>query len=179
MDIDALYQEIENHFTHYQNSLKNYNESDFQTKKAEDIWSLAQMYEHLFTSSLFFLKLIKLCTNETPPAKKEGEKTDLGVKAFEYNSFPPIKIKVPEKWRGLVPEGKEISFYKENFSSLLAKIKEYSTRVKAYQGDFKMSHAAWGMLTAAEWYQTLEMHLRHHKRQQGELENFIAEQNAV
>ncbi|WP_026998896.1 DinB family protein [Eisenibacter elegans] len=153
----------------YIQDLDRYTDEQFAYKSADKVWSLGQMYEHLIQSSKFFVIQLKSCL-EQKNGSTEGERNEHGDKAFQYNSFPPIKIEVPEAWRGPDPEAKDRAYYRTALQSTLDYVSKLEERVAQNDGQYKTRHVFWGMLTAQDWYQIIGMHLKHHNRQQTELE---------
>jgi hypothetical protein len=167
-EICQAYQELI--FT-YQEALKQYSEADFQIKKAKDVWSLGQMYEHLQTSHSFFIYQVKNCL-EQRKGQIGGEKTEMGENIYKYGTFPPIKVTIPEKYRGPEPVAKPLNEYAAILETMQADFQALVEPLEQNSGDYKTTHARFGMLNALEWYKSAEMHLRHHLRQKQELEEF-------
>jgi hypothetical protein len=157
---------------HYHKALDTYSETDFLAKQAAEVWSLGQMYEHLTTSHSFFIYQVKNCL-EKRKGELGGEKTDIGKNIYQHGTFPPIKVSIPEKYRGPEPVARAISEYKVIFEQMKTDFTALVDKISADEGEYKTSHARFGMLNALEWYQNAEMHLRHHLRQQKELEEFV------
>ena len=141
-----IYEHLERVVKGYQEALDRYSDEQFTHKSAEDVWSLGQMYEHLVLTSNFFFLANTLRCLEQRKGQWGGEKNKYGDNIFEYNSFPPVKIKIPEAVRGPEPVAKTRAAY----GPLLEKV-----------------------LNAREWYHNMEMHFKHHLRQQAELEGIL------
>jgi len=158
----------------YIQEVERYDDQQFNLKKEETTWSVGQMYEHLVSSAynLFFRKIKACLTHQY--GSLEGEKNKDGMKLFAHGSFPPIKIAIPEAWRG--PQN--IAHPRLEYTTLLANFltdtKQLGQEVAKDDGTYKTNHPVLGMLTAIEWYQLLEMHFRHHLRQKEELDAYLA-----
>lgn len=157
----------------YINDLDKYSEEEFQRKPAEMTWSLGQMYEHATNSALyFFMKRAQYCM-EQRNGQIGGEKNEYGEKQYKYNSFPPIKIKIPDALRGPEPIAKT----RDEYRTILEKIKTeslpLSEKIATDPGEYKCLQPAFGWLTAQEWFQLMEQHFRHHLRQKKELEEWL------
>jgi hypothetical protein len=155
----------------YQKALNQYSEVDFQRKKAQDVWSLGQMYEHLHSSHSFFIYQVKNCL-EQRKGQIGGEKTETGENIYKYGTFPPIKVTIPEKYRGPDPVAKPVAEYAEVLETMKTDFQALLEPLEQDLGAYKTQHARFGMLNALEWYKSAEMHLRHHLRQKQELEDF-------
>jgi Domain of unknown function (DUF1338)/DinB superfamily len=154
----------------YKNALASYSEQEFNHKQSHEIWSLGQMYEHLITSAnFFFLKNIKYCL-EQRNGQIGGEKNGWGENVFKYNSFPPIKAKVP----GNAPDpvAQPIENYEIIFEKIIQQLENQEDAIEADTGEYKTSHPVFGWHNAKEWLQSFEMHHRHHLRQKAELEQY-------
>jgi hypothetical protein len=168
------YAKLEQTVQHYIRELEQYDDQLFNVKRDETTWSVGQMYEHLLSSAynLFFRKINACLTHQH--GSLEGEKNKDGVKLFAYGSFPPMKIQMPEVWRGPQPIALPRQAYATALVNFLADVQQLGEEVAKDEGAYKTNHPALGMLIAKEWYQLLEMHFRHHLRQKKELDAFLA-----
>jgi hypothetical protein len=174
MDTADTYPKLEQVIGIYLEGLNDYSEEQFHYKPNEDTWSIGQMYEHLLSSSYqLFFKKIDACLHQQY-GSLEGEKNSDGVKMFSYGSFPPIKIKMPEAWQGPQPVAKPKDSYVAAMKQFLTDAYHKGEEVAGDTAGYKTKHVVLGMLTAAEWYQLLEMHYRHHLRQKKELEHLLS-----
>lgn len=157
----------------YLNSLGEYTDEQFAHKEADDIWSLGQLYEHLVVSANFFFLANTVRCLDKRKGQEGGEMNANGDNVYSYNSFPPIKVKIPgSDDKSAQPEAKEKGDYVGSFTKMLADVDAITERIAADEGTYKTHHVAFGWLNAIQWYQMLEMHHRHHHRQQAELEGF-------
>ena len=158
---------------HYLSALDRYTDEQFAAKPADDEWSLGQMYEHLYlATTYFFLANTKRCL-EKRKGQEGGEMNDNGRNIFKYNSFPPIKIKMPEVLRGPEPVAKDRTAYKTLFKETLQDGLQLADALHGDDGNYKTLHPALGWLNAREWLQSAEVHARHHLRQQAEREQWL------
>lgn len=172
---NEIFEQLSNTLTHYITSLDGYTDAQFAHKSAEDIWSLGQMYEHLIVSGNFFFLANTLRCLEQRKGQIGGDKNQYGDNIFKYNSFPPIKVKIPEPLRGPEPVARNRQAYRPLLVKLLADAQQMLAPVAADAGDYKTMHPALGWLNAHEWFHSLEIHHRHHLRQQKELETLISQ----
>ncbi len=164
-----IIQELNDLLDTYKSGLDSYSEEIFTFKTNEDTWSLAQMYEHICSSSQkFFLANTKRCL-EQRNGQEGGEPTEHGLKLMDFGAFPNIKIKVPEAVKSEV-----IASHKESYYEAIEIIRESANKmeaaVEADGGNYRISHPIFGFLNAYQWFLNLEMHTRHHLKQKIELE---------
>jgi len=170
MNLSEVSQKCSEHLNSYLERLSSYSPALFGYKSDESTWSLAELYEHLIISSTFFLRQAEGCLREEK-GSFEGEKTEQGKQIFALGGFPPIKIKPPEKYKAAVElVAKENTYYQTAFQSLLDYLPKVQKAIEEKPTEYKREHAIFGMITAPEWVWCLETHLRHHFRQQKELE---------
>lgn len=173
MDPQEIFADISITVKHYLDQLNTYTEEQFNYRSAEGSWSLGQMYEHLALSSfMFFLANTKRCL-EKRKGKEEGAMNEHGRALFAVGSFPAIKIKMPEAVAH-VPVARPLAIYKEELQRIVIDAQAMIEPLSQDTGQYKTYHPVFGWLSANEWYKMLEMHLRHHLRQQAELESALA-----
>jgi hypothetical protein len=169
--------EMKEAFTTVQNAyilaLDRYTDEQFGAQPSEMEWSLGQMYEHLYGANIyFFLANVTRCL-ERRKGQEGGEMTDTGRSIFSYNSFPPIKIKVPEAVKGPEPVARDRAAYRILFSESLMKGLALADALAQSESNYKTLHPVFGYLNAWEWFQACEIHARHHLRQQQEREEWL------
>ncbi|WP_428657863.1 DinB family protein [Runella sp.] len=168
-----IYESLEKTITGYINALDGYTDEQFSYKPAEDVWSLGQMYEHLLLSANFFFLANTLRCLEQRKGQLGGEKNQYGDNLYKYNKFPPVKLKIPEVLRGPEPVAKSMDAYRIAFPKVLEDAKKLIEPVTKDAGQYKCIQPAFDWLNAHEWYHLMEMHFRHHLRQQAELEAIL------
>ncbi|MFB0946803.1 MAG: hypothetical protein ACI9V1_001700 [Spirosomataceae bacterium] len=157
----------------YLEALGTYTDEQFAHKEADDIWSLGQLYEHLVVAANFFFLANTVRCLDKRKGQEGGEMNANGDNVYSYNSFPPIKVKVPGSAdKSAQPEAKEKGDYVGSFNKMLADIDALTDRIVEDEGTYKTHHAVFDWLNAKQWCQMLEMHHRHHHRQKAELEGF-------
>ena len=135
------------------------------------------MYEHLVVSAnYFFLKNIKYCI-EQRNGQIGGEKNANGENVFKYNSFPPIKVKVPGG--GPDPIAQNKANYEELFEKIIHQLETQAAVIESDNGEYKTFHPIFAWHNAQEWLQSFEMHHRHHLRQKADLERYLTENSIV
>jgi hypothetical protein len=168
MTTQETYISLDSSIIEYIAELDNYSEAKFGQQPAEGVWSVGQVYEHLFQAARLFFFNIKSCLNKENGAS-EGGKNENGQKMFALGSFPPIKIKKPKEFGNSEPTAQSLNSYKEIFEGVLSKAESIQSAVAQDDGSYKVAHPILGLLTAQEWYTMMEMHFRHHRRQITEL----------
>lgn len=177
METKVIIETLKNLLNSYKVALLGYSNEQFNFKQADDIWSIGQMYEHLIMSgNFFFMKNIKYCLGQRN-GETGGEMNENGKKVFSYNSFPPIKVKVPGGGPQPVAQAKEL--YASAFDLLVAQLNSQVEKIENDPGDYKTQHPVFSWHSAKEWLQSFEMHHRHHLRQKAELEGYLTEKAIV
>lgn len=170
---NSIYIDLEKLIEQYISKLETYSPQEFAHKTDESTWSLGQMYEHLIISNSFFYYQINNCFSQRK-GQIGGDKNPTGENMYQYGSFPPIKIKIPEAWKGPEPIAKAKQEYTKLLQTELEKLNLLITPLQNDSGEYKTFHAACGMLNALEWYKMAEMHLKHHLKQASELETLFS-----
>lgn len=126
-------------------------------------WSYAEVFSHIFSSNIICIQAIEKCIKGS--AISSGESLSFPVKlVFFFKRFPPGKFKVPDRLKEQV---KKIS--KEEAHELITKFKDelsqITPRVGSADPDQKLKHPRLGLLNAVKWYEFIDIHTRHHKKQ--------------
>ncbi len=157
----------------YISALDRYTDEQFVAKPDALEWSLGQMYEHLYgANTYFFLANVKRCL-EQRKGQEGGEMNANGLNIFKYNSFPPIKVKVPDAVRGPEPVARSREEYKVLFEETIQQGLALGEAAAGDPGTYKTQHPVFGWMNALEWFQGTETHARHHFRQQKEREEWL------
>lgn len=169
--------EIKENYTatmqHYLWALDQYTDEQFAAKPSEHEWSLGQIYEHLFTANTYFFQAnVKRCL-EQRKGQEGGDMNDNGRNIFKYNSFPPIKVKIPAALRGPEPVARTREAYRSMFQESLQNGLALADAIREDSGVYKTLNPTFGWLNAEEWFRVGEMHARHHLSQQKEREEWL------
>ncbi|UQZ37424.1 hypothetical protein C2I18_07775 [Paenibacillus sp. PK3_47] len=155
--------------THYARGLNSLTPE--QLKQREDgEWSLGQMYVHLIQSALHMhLRNAEGCLTGSGSGEPSAGKTPAGITAFAQGEFPPVRIRVPDspQYTPAQPESKEE--LAEGLSRVSREMKNMAGRLLETKSSGVIVHPGFGELDAAEWYRLVEMHYRHHLRQEERL----------
>ena len=173
MNTDELKSAFSSTLRAYISALDRYTDEQFMAKPADTEWSLGQMYEHLYgANTYFFLANVKRCL-ERRKGQEGGDMNASGLNVFKYNSFPPIKVKVPDAVRGPEPVARSKESYKALFEEIIQQGLPLADAAVADPGTYKTLHPIFGWMNAREWFQGIETHARHHFRQQKEREEWL------
>jgi hypothetical protein len=168
--------ELKERFQSYFEALNEVTEAEFNYKESEEIWSLAQMMEHVHGSGYtFFLANVNRCLEQIK-GQIGGELTDAGSYIMYKNGFPPAsKYKHPNHKKGTTPElvGKEVAHYKKEMPALLEALLVTIPDIEKDAGEYKTQHFVFGMMNAEQWLRNTEFHIRHHIVQMNELRAYF------
>ena len=174
MNIPSLQTSLEATLEHYKDALMRYDDAQFYFEPAGGGWSLGQMYEHVTASGLYYFPKRIGYILESRNGQVGGELTDIGRQVLAAGSFPDARLQIPEALRGPEPVARTRSEYAELLDGIAETARRLAPLAAANAGTYKIYHPPMGFLSAAEWYQLLEMHTRHHLRQQQRLETAYA-----
>lgn len=157
----------------FREDLDGYTERQLRYRATEDIWSIGQMYDHIIVVAEEYADEIERClaSNE----KQSLGKTDFGERLFQAGGFPPIKIRLPDEMNQPPNNTDRRETLERRIDELSARLKRLEPLVRSANPDVKAHHGGFGWLTAQEWYELIEMHTRHHVRQQADLERHLTE----
>ncbi len=131
-------------------------------------WSYAEVYSHIFDSSLLSMMAIHNCI------KGQGTKgpTLFKVKlVLLWGKFPSgKKIKAPEKIESRV---KKISIEAANqlITDFEVMFEKQFNFIKTADPSVKVKHPVLNLLNAKQWVRFIEIHLKHHLKQLERIEN--------
>jgi hypothetical protein len=173
--MELLKKKLEDTFQVYLDGLIDYSKEQFEYNESEEIWSLAQMNEHVLSSGYtFFLANINRCL-EKRKGQIGGDLTETGSYILFKDGFPPkTKYKHPEHQKNKGPGiiGQSLEFYIKGMPELLAALLETIPEIVKDKGEYKTQHFLFGWLNAKQWLQNAEYHIRHHINQKGGLVGF-------
>lgn len=170
--VQGIFEALKKDFEPYLLSLDGYTDEKFQYKHDAGTWSLAQMYEHICSSSVYFFMANVVRCLEKRKGQEGGEYNQYGANIFKYNGFPPMKFKVPGGESTPEPIAQSKEMYRERIEEIIDNASLFVDKIAADEQTYKTEHPVFGWLNALEWFQNLEMHTRHHLRQKAELEAF-------
>jgi hypothetical protein len=153
--------------------LGKYGEDEFVREPEGGGWSIGQVYFHLVNGTRQYqLRQVALCLEGKWTVVPGGKKFP-GKVIFALGSFLPVRVTVPpsETYTPKQPAG--IASMKAGLDGLCQAMRETAPRIAAAAPDMKAAHPILGFLNAAEWYQLIEMHFRHHLRQKRRIDRLL------
>ena len=131
-------------------------------RPAEGAWSLGRMYLHLIDDTHFYVGQMKTALTNTDHS--DGKMSESAKIMLVNNAFPDALLTNPSN----TPDGRQPASKAALAEGLLAIQAEVNGLLSAH--DFtaakgKAEHPGFRYLSALEWLQFAEMHLRHHFRQ--------------
>ena len=158
----------------WRSSLEHYSEEQFSRKPDGNGWSIGQVYNHLVGGTRRYqLRQIAACLDGKGTHNGEG-KTISGMIVFALGRFLPARIKVPPSDAYTPKQPGGIQEIRAGLHHLIEAIREAGKALEGATEIQKTRHFILGALNAREWYQLTEMHFRHHLRQKGRLDQFLA-----
>lgn len=155
----------------FKNDLNNYTSEQLQHIPEKGVWSLGQMYDHIIVVALEYLDYMESCAALNK--EQAHGKTRFGEQLMREGGFPPIKIRLPDEMNAPPNNSDSKEVLKDRLEEVIQRLTQWESKVDAVNPNFKVKHGGFGWLNAREWYDLVEMHSRHHLRQQRELENLI------
>jgi hypothetical protein len=151
-------------------ALQHYSIDDLTTKPAPTSWSMGQLFNHLISETQFYISRIEVCVVTNRNSDKEM--TSEGKEMFLNNSFPDERLQgAPSNSRILQPKNKEELV--EEFIDLGRAMNSAAVLMKETDFNGKAKHPGLGYLSASEWLQFADMHMRHHLRQKKRIDEFL------
>lgn len=174
MDIDNIYKRYANSTQNWINDLNAYTNDTFIMSPAEGQWSVSQVYDHLARVTEKCVNNAKLC------AENHGEigRSGFGAAIFSLmGSFPPVRMIIKKIPIGLenvyLPKQISKEQAREELEIALQCMNDSLDAVKLASTKHRVKHWAGGWFNAHQWYQSAEMHIRHHCRQKKRLDKFL------
>lgn len=159
-------------FLQYRQDLEQYTTRQLSYKHDPETWSIGQMLDHLIVVSHEYLDELHACIQ----AEKKDDsykKTVFGEQLFQQGGFPPIKIQLPPELNAPPNNTNTREELENRLDELLSRMSASEHLLSKATAEQKTHHGGFGWLNAREWYDLIDMHARHHLRQQTELEQFI------
>lgn len=159
-------------FLQYRQDLEQYTTRQLSYKHDPNTWSIGQMFDHLIVVSHEYLDEIQVCL-QTEGRDASHQKTPFGEQLFRQGGFPPIKIQLPPELNAPPDNTNTREELEGRLDELLSRMSTSERLLSKATAEQKTCHGGFGWLNAREWYDLIDMHARHHLRQQEELEQFI------
>jgi hypothetical protein len=153
--------------------LDTYDDEQFSRKPDEESWSIGQVYSHLLRSANHFqLGMIDQCVSGTAEQTEEGM-NEPGQAVFEQGGFPNRPIKVPASPGYTPPQPESIDEVRAGLASLDIRMRQTMPLIAGANPALKSRHPFFGMMNAAQWYELVGMHFRHHLNQKARLDAWL------
>ncbi len=159
-----LMQGMEEEIAWWENELTKHSAEDLLKGYDENSWTLGQVYWHVYMSASFFFKMGGRCFSAE---KTEAPLTDEGVELFKTNSFPAVKIKVPERFAHVPNQPADLDEIRKGLRLDREMALALAERLPDMDPDRKLEHAIFGWINAEQWFRVAILHFRHHRRQKG------------
>lgn len=159
-----LMQRMEDGIAWWENELKKYDADDLLKGYNEHSWTLGQVYSHVIMSAAFFFKMGRRCFEAE---HSDGPLTDYGVDLFKTESFPPMKIKVPERYAHVPRQPEDFDELRKGLALNRTMARALAERLPDMDPDRKLEHAIFGWINAEQWFRVAILHFLHHRRQKG------------
>ncbi|WP_426449793.1 DinB family protein [Paenibacillus sp. S-38] len=172
-----ILQDLELLIGQYEEALGRYSPEQLHRQPAPEAWSVGQVYTHLLNTA-FHMQLRAVAACRDGAGQSDGAKTEAGEAVFRLGSFPPIKIAVPPTDTYTPANTEEVDSLRARLEKLKAEVGAIEPQLAAIPEDRRVPHPRLGALNALEWFSLVEMHFRHHLRQQQELDAFLGIQGA-
>ncbi|AEI45815.1 DinB family protein [Paenibacillus mucilaginosus] len=161
----------------YEEALGRYTPEQLHRQPSPEAWSVGQVYTHLLNTAFHMqMRAIAACRNGE--GQPEGSKSEAGEAVFRLGAFPPIKIAVPPTDAYTPPNTEEADSLRARLEKLRGECREVEAQLAAIPADRRVPHPRLGAMNAVEWFALIEMHFRHHLRQQRELDSFLGLESA-
>lgn len=152
------------------NALQRYSLSELLDKPSPSMWSLGQLYNHLISETLHYISRADICLSSNRNARKEM--TVDGKEMFRNNSFPDERLTGPPS-NAQIPQPVSKEVLISQFMRLKKAMNDRAALMKKSAFCGKAKHPGLNYLTASEWLQFADMHMRHHLRQKKRLDDYL------
>jgi hypothetical protein len=147
----------------YEKLLGSVSEEAFIATPRNGGWSYAEVYAHIFNSNMTCLQAIEKCIQGNAIESSDGLSFPVKL-VFFFGRFPPGKFKVPDRLKDQVKKIIKTEAHEliRRFNDELSQI---TPKVDSAKPDQKVKHPRLGLLNAVKWYEFIDIHTRHHKKQ--------------
>jgi hypothetical protein len=171
MDTEKLQKQTDQVIDYWIAEVKGYNYDQLIAKPSATEWSIGQVGIHLWMSGKgFFFKNAERCLNKENAEKGKG-KNLTGHLVFTFRTFPPVKVKMPDKVAVEPRQPDSIEHMVSKLEEVKTLARQYINRIPQSDPAFKTKHPFMGWLNTAEWVQLCNIHFRHHIKQKKRIES--------
>jgi hypothetical protein len=151
--------------------LQHYSINKLLIKPDTASWSMGQLYMHVIEETNWYFEQIGLCFDSKEhliQTMKESAKS-----IFQNDSFPDDIIKGDPFISDNVNQPTDWQTLQVDFHKLKKDANEIWLEIEKAAIPGKAEHPGLGFLGPLEWFQYAEMHMRHHAKQKGRINNFL------
>lgn len=147
----------------YEKLLGTLSEEAFVTTPSEGGWSYAEVYSHIFNSNMTCIQAIDKCIQGNAIESSDGMSFPIKL-VFFFGRFPPGKFKVPNRLKDQVRKINKSEAHEliMRFKDELAQI---TPNIDSANPNQKLKHPRLGLLNAVKWYEFIDIHTKHHRKQ--------------
>jgi hypothetical protein len=164
MTVDEIKSSFNETVNTWQKITREYSEQLFKLQPSADAWSVGQVCEHLIESTKRVFAIIDKCLEGN--TNENEQKTEIGEMVIKSNILPDRKVQVPSHKENPPLQPESTLAVNIIFEELRERFMLVTLKIKASKGTGKEKHTVFGYLNAQEWLQSIDMHWRHHLKQQ-------------
>lgn len=156
----------------WEKALDGYTMEELTRQPDPDSWSVGQVYLHLTGSAeRYHLRRLDQCLEDMSHADEPMDPRV--VPFFAAGELPDIRVKVPPSPQYTPPQPERKAQLREKIDWMRAAMQAAAEKLAKDPPSGKAAHMAYGYLNAAEWFELIDMHFRHHLRQKARLDVFL------
>ncbi len=143
-------------------ALGQYSVAALQARPTPTSWSIGQMYLHLIQDTGFYLDQLKVCLTTNEHAHESASTFVMAM--LRNNEFPDLIIE-GHPANATIPQPESKDQLLTGLEQIRQQANILALQMATTSINGKSLHPGFRYLTADEWLQLAEMHLRHHFRQ--------------
>jgi len=152
-------------FDNYRAQIDSIPDDQFDQTPPHGGWSYAEVYSHIMQATMASTIALERCTHQSDKPNT-GKENLMGKLVLLFAKFPPLKIKQPKSVAERMPA---LKISKEEARNFIIKCRkrmdEMIPLTDTEVAIRRVKHPRLGMLSAAQWYKFIRIHLAHHLKQ--------------
>jgi DinB family protein len=170
-DTDKIITDFEGTLHGWIRALDDYPLSILLKKPAPDSWSLGQVYMHIINETNYFLQQVEIClmSEENSDRRMHAD----AMIMFQSNGFPDILIAGPPN-NANTPDPLTKDEVQQGLASIAHRLVILREPLRQHRISGKTAHPGLQYLDARQWLRFAEMHMRHHFRQKGRIDDILS-----
>lgn len=152
------------------NALEQYDFVQLCTTVSVNSWSLGQVYMHLLEDTRYYLEQIKICASNNDHS---NEAPSSFAKTMLLNNEFPDEIIKGARSNAFIPQPPGKEYLVSSLVLLKEDIKNAALLIEKTSFKGRTKHPGLHYFNAAEWYQFVGMHFRHHLRQKKRIDEIL------